>query len=320
MNRIDRLTAMILRLQAHRHVTALEFSEHFEISERTVFRDIKALGEAGIPIGFEKDKGYYIVDGYYVPPIMFSKEEAGAILLAGKLLERQGDKSLVDQYDQALTKVRAVLKTSSQDYLHELDKHIEIIPSSRSLNSVEDKFLMDIKNAVVSKRVLKFEYFANYSGTYSERTVEPLGICHYSNHWHLIAHCQMRDAVRDFRTDRITKLITLDEEFDPSIREDFKDHIFELTPAQELEEVKLLFTTQVARYLSDQKYYYGMIEECNTDEGIEMTFMVGEMEYFARWLLMYTSSVRVLESDRLKRLMQELTESLAEQYLVKENF
>ena len=310
MNRIDRLTSMILRLQANRYVSIEEFVDGYDISERTAFRDIKALGEAGVPIGFEKDRGYFIVEGYNVPPIMFTKEEAGAILVAGKLLERQGDKSLVQDFDKAQEKVRAVLKGSQHEFVTELEKHIEVVaPESRG-DIQPDMFLLEIKNALVSKNVLSFQYYSNYNDTWSIRDVEPLGLCHYSNHWHLIAHCRMRDDVRDFRADRISKLSTKGDTFDPSIRPDFKKHIFSLNMNQEYEEVQILFSNKIAHIIADQKYYHGMIDQKKTDEGVVMTFMVGEMDYFARWLLMFTDSVSVVHSDRLRDKMDQLISEL----------
>ena len=316
MNRIDRLTAIMLKLQSKRFVTIDDISDHFEISERTVFRDIKALGEAGVPIGFEKDKGYFIVEGYYIPPVMFTKEEAGAILLAGKLLERQGDKSLVEQFDQALTKVRAVLKSSQKDYVQELEKYIEIVsPAIPVDRAFPDRFLNDIKNALVSHQILSFEYYANYSDSYSSRQVEPLGICHYANHWHLIAYCRMRNGIRDFRTDRISKLIVQEECFDPTKRDDFKDHIFVKKLQQDVNEVKVLFDPKSARIIGDQKYYYGFIGEEKVENGVLMTFMVGECEYFARWLLMFTDSVKIIDSPRLDQQMQTLVGELERMYL-----
>jgi len=315
MNRIDRLTAIMLKLQSKRYVTIEDISEQFVISERTVFRDIKALGEAGVPIGFEKDSGYFIVEGYNIPPVMFTKEEAGAILLAGKLLEGQGDKSLVDQFEQALTKVRAVLKNTQKDYVQELEKYIEVVsPTVPVERAFPDKYLNDIKDALISHQVISMEYYANYSDSYSTREIEPLGICHYANHWHLIAYCRMRNGIRDFRTDRINKLQRLDQHFDPSLRDDFKDHIFVRQMAEDVSEVKILFDRKIARVIGDQRYFYGYINEKKTNDGIEMTFMVGECEYFARWLLMFTDSVRILNSDKLEEQMQQLINQLAAHY------
>ncbi|MEO9964992.1 MAG: YafY family protein [Reichenbachiella sp.] len=315
MNRIDRLTAIMLKLQSKRHVTIDDISTHFDISERTVFRDIKALGEAGVPIGFEKDRGYFIVEGYYIPPVMFTKEEAGAIVLASKLLERQGDKSLVDAFEQALTKVRAVLKSTQKDYVQELEKYIEVVsPQVPMEKAFPDMFLSDIKHALINHQLLSFEYYANYSDSFSSREVEPLGICHYANHWHLIAYCRMRNGVRDFRTDRISKLQVLDQQFDPTLRDDFKDHIFVRQMQKDVSEVKVLFRKNVARLIGDQRYYYGYIEEKKVADGVEMTFMVGECDYFARWLLMFTDSARILNSDRLESQMRELIDQLDYHY------
>lgn len=315
MNRIDRLTAIMLKLQSKRYVTLDDIADHFDISERTVFRDIKALGEAGVPLGFEKDRGYYIVEGYNIPPVMFTKEEAGALLLAGKLLDRQGDKSLVDQFEQALDKVRAVLKSTQKDYVQELEKYIEVVsPAVPVEKAFPDMFLTDIKTALINHQLLSFEYYANYSDTYSSREVEPLGICHYANHWHLIAYCRMRNGVRDFRTDRITKLAVLDQRFDPSLRDDFKDHIFVRQMQQDVSEVRVHFSKNVARVIGDQRYYYGFIDEKKVDDGVEMTFMVGECDCFARWLLMFTDSVRILNSERLENQMQALIDQLASHY------
>ncbi len=102
MNRIDRLTAILIHLQTKRVVKAEEISGRFEISLRTVYRDVRALMEAGVPIGSEAGKGYFIVDGYHLPPVMFNQEEASAMLTAGKLVEKMTDDSIRKAYDSAL--------------------------------------------------------------------------------------------------------------------------------------------------------------------------------------------------------------------------
>ena len=102
MNRIDRLTAILIHLQTKRVVKAEEIAERFEMSLRTVYRDVKALMEAGVPIGSEAGKGYFIVDGYHLPPVMFTQDEASAMLLAGKLVEKMTDKSIKEAFESAL--------------------------------------------------------------------------------------------------------------------------------------------------------------------------------------------------------------------------
>jgi predicted DNA-binding transcriptional regulator YafY len=120
MNRIDRLTAMILMLQGHRVVTAEQLAEHFELSVRTVYRDISALGEAGVPIVAEAGVGYSLMRGYHMPPVMFTEEEAAALFTSGELCEQFGDESLKQSMKGALLKVRAALPDDRKDFLRRL--------------------------------------------------------------------------------------------------------------------------------------------------------------------------------------------------------
>src|SRR5690606_7724559 len=120
MNRIDRLTAILIQLQTKRIVKAEEISERFEISLRTVYRDVKALMEAGVPIGSEAGKGYFIVDGYHLPPVMFNQDEASAMLTAGKLVDKMTDDSIRKAYESALLKIKSVLNDTEKDHLENL--------------------------------------------------------------------------------------------------------------------------------------------------------------------------------------------------------
>src|SRR6266513_507356 len=134
MNRVDRLMAMVVRLQSRRVVRAEDIAAHFEISVRTVYRDIAALGEAGIPIMAEAGVGYSLVKGYLLPPVMFTAEEASALSIGGKLVEHLTDASLRKQMDSALLKIRSVLPRDRQDYLDRLERSTAVI--SRSANSI----------------------------------------------------------------------------------------------------------------------------------------------------------------------------------------
>jgi predicted DNA-binding transcriptional regulator YafY len=124
MNRIDRLTAILIQLQSKRIVKAEEIAERFEISLRTVYRDVKSLMEGGVPIGSEAGKGYFIVDGYHLPPVMFNQEEASALLLAGKLVERMTDHSVRKAFESALLKIKSVLNDAEKDYLEMLQTSV----------------------------------------------------------------------------------------------------------------------------------------------------------------------------------------------------
>src|SRR5882757_8548649 len=159
MNRIDRLTAILIQLQSKKIVKAEEIANRFEISLRTVYRDVKALMEAGVPIGSEAGTGYFIVDGYHLPPVMFNQEEASAMMMAGKLVEKMTDESVRKAFESALLKIKSVLNDSEKDHLEILQSYVSVarMPSMESAR-FPNNFLTEIQKALVNKEVVEIEY------------------------------------------------------------------------------------------------------------------------------------------------------------------
>src|SRR4051812_37780918 len=127
MNRIDRLSAILIQLQSKRLVKAQDIADKFSISLRTVYRDIRALEEAGVPVIGEAGIGYRLMDGYKLPPVMFNEDEASALLTAGKLMQSMSDKNSSKHYISALDKIKAVLRLPEKDHLEEIDNHIAVV-------------------------------------------------------------------------------------------------------------------------------------------------------------------------------------------------
>jgi predicted DNA-binding transcriptional regulator YafY len=202
MNRIDRLNAILIHIQGKPKVRLEELEDRFDVSRRTIFRDIRSLLEAGVPIGGDAGEGYFIVDGYHLPPVVFNKEEASALLLGEKFIEINADQQTIDLFREAMYKVKAVLRYSDKEFLEMLEQKISIRPHSHE-EHLPNAHLMEIQQAIATNHVLRIEYHANYSDAITKREVEPLGMVFYSNRWHLIAHCRLRDDLRDFRADRI---------------------------------------------------------------------------------------------------------------------
>src|SRR3569833_2032513 len=125
MNRIDRVSAILIQLQSRRVVKAVDIAERFNISLRTVYRDVKTLEEAGIPIIGEAGVGYSIMEGYRLPPVMLTREEATAFLTAEKLMEKLTDPSSDENYKSAMYKVRSVLRMAVKDFLDNIDGHMK---------------------------------------------------------------------------------------------------------------------------------------------------------------------------------------------------
>ncbi|HSI11296.1 MAG TPA: HTH domain-containing protein, partial [Chthoniobacter sp.] len=126
MNRTDRLVALVMYLQSRRVCTAAQMAEHFEITERTVYRDLAALGEAGVPILGEAGVGYTLMRGYHLPPVMFSPDEALALVTGGLLAERMTDDTTRSAIRSALGKVNVVLPADLQRRVHRLRESMQI--------------------------------------------------------------------------------------------------------------------------------------------------------------------------------------------------
>lgn len=206
MNRIDRLLGIITLLQAKKHRTVPQIAQHFGISERTVFRDLRAIGEIGVPVMFEPEKGYSVGSGFFLPPVSLTAEEANALSLAEPLVIRFADKSVQQHYGTALSKIRMVLGRMQQERLdHTRRQTAHFVPDHYAHLMPATDYLVPIQNAIVERRILRIGY-VNQQEEESLREVEPIGLTFYSLNWHLIAWCHLRGEYRDFRTSRISQL------------------------------------------------------------------------------------------------------------------
>lgn len=208
MNRIDRLFGILLLLQTKKYISADKIADQFQISTRTVYRDIKALLEQGVPISFEQPRGYYIVQGYFLPPVSFSSDEANALLIMERLVSSFADKSILTNYTSALNKVKAVLKHTQKEKLEILNESIKFQLNHEWLNDEFDH-LAGLQNAISGKHLIEIDY-QNQNKENSKREVEAIGLVFYAYNWHLIAWCHLRNEYRDFRVSRIVKVRNLE--------------------------------------------------------------------------------------------------------------
>jgi predicted DNA-binding transcriptional regulator YafY len=216
MNRIDRLFGILTTLQSKKHVTAAYLANKYEMSVRTVYRDIKALEELGIPIGFEQPKGYFIVQGYFLPPLSFTTDEANSLILMASLAEKFADKSIAKYSNSALSKIKAVLKSSDKDKTNRFSDHINIYNPEPS--KTENDYLIDIQASITQQIIIAIDYTDN-ANVKTTREVEPTGLVFYNMEWHLIAWCWKRNDYRDFIVKRIGNITCTKQPFRK------KDHI-----------------------------------------------------------------------------------------------
>lgn len=226
LNRVDRLLGILTILQSKKFVTAEYLATRFEISTRTVYRDIRALDEIGVPVTFEPSKGYNIVQGYFLPPVTFTTEEANALALMGAIAHRFTDNSIQKHYETALQKVTSVLKTSQKDSLHDFTQQIKTFKPDVLQNDFA--YLSEIQSAISNKTILRLDY-QNYNSELSVREVEPIGLLFYAMNWHVIAWCWIRNEYRDFRASRIIKLYPTNTGFKKSDHISLNDYLTQTT-------------------------------------------------------------------------------------------
>lgn len=310
MNRIDRISAILIQLQSRRVVKAQFIADRFDISLRTVYRDIRTLEEAGVPIIGEAGTGYSLADGYRLPPIAFTLEEATALFTAEKLVETLTDEVNSGSYQSAMYKVRAVLRNAEKDYLAGIDSRVEVLRGRRTPQLHEGVNPMQpILKAIAEKKVVSLKYFSYYRQVHTERCVEPVGVFYLDRYWHLIGFCRMQNDYRDFRFDRMLDVKLTDENVvqqHPALKTYIENNYHE----RDVHKVVLRVDKKMSLHLGDEKLYHGLVGEVDLGNEIEMTFLTGFMEGFARWFLFFADYATIIEPESLREKAKEVIDKV----------
>lgn len=211
--RLSRLAAILTQLQTKRLITAPELADKFQISTRTVYRDIKALEQAGVPVLTEEGKGYSIMDGYRIPPVMFTESEANALITAEQWVLRNKDASFVKDYSDAISKIKSVLRNNTKDKANLLSNRIVIRQNAETVRT--SSYLSELQLALTNFNIVEILYHSPDNDQTTIRKIEPFAVYSTQENWILIAFCRLRNDFRSFRLDRIQKLTITSEGFEP---------------------------------------------------------------------------------------------------------
>jgi len=310
MNRIERISSILIQLQSKKIVTAREIAERFEISLRTVYRDIRALEETGVPISAEAGIGYSIMEGYKLPPVQFTMTEATAFLTAEKLIEKLTDTGIDREYKSAMFKIKSILRSTEKDYLETIENNIQVIRNHYLPDHANNvAFLQPIIEAISSSEIQELSYFAGHSQELSKRSIEPVGIFFNTSRWHVIAYCHLRKDYRNFRLDRIRSLLKTGQHFSKN-HPSLQSFLDKMKTQEALQEVILEIENEAVRYLGEQKYYSGYVSEKKGDHYTQMTFLTASIEGIARWYLMIGDSAKIISPPELKARVKVLMQAM----------
>lgn len=291
MNRTDRLLAIVLELQARGNVRAEDLARSFEVSKRTIYRDITALSEARVPIIASPGTGYRLMDGYFLPPLSFTPDEAAMLVLGAHAVRFAVDERYRQAAQMALRKLEAVLPAEARARVQELYQSMRIFGGWASTEDTDK--VAALRGAILDRRVVRLRYHSPRHEDPSEREVEPYSLTYYRGVWHLNAYCRLRAGVREFRLDRVDGLDILGDTFE-------RDPAWAATDRSRRERAALIvrvrFAERALRWVREERHW-GFREE---EPGHVMRFAVEEPSDIAPWLLRWGASAEVLEPESVR--------------------
>jgi predicted DNA-binding transcriptional regulator YafY len=294
MNRTDRLLGILLELQARGVQRAEDLARRFEVSQRTVYRDVQALSETGVPVVAVPGQGYRLMEGYFLPPLSFTAPEAALLILGGEFVRERVDPDLRQVAEGALTRLAGVVPPARRSEVarrrQEMNFHATGYPP-------DAPHLSRLRAAVEERRVVRLLYHAYRRPLPEPRTVEPYMLVHLTRAWHVAAYCRLRQAPRLFRLDRIDRLEALPERFTLGERHQRRPE-WELR-AGESGEARVRFDPAVLRWVRERQLFLFRREEPPSDtdsaaSGPVLVYSLREEGALLGWLLSWGGAFTVL--------------------------
>lgn len=307
MNRTDRLLAIVLELQARGGARAEDLARTFEVSKRTIYRDITALCEARVPIVALPGRGYRLMEGYFLPPLTFTPDEAAMLVVGAHAVRFAVDAAYREAARMALRKLEAVLPPASRERVQELYRSMRVF-SGWASPADADK-LSTLRDAILERRVVRLRYHSPRYEAPLERDVEPYFLQFYRGVWHLAAWCRLRRDMREFRLDRIDHLRVLDERFQRDEDRAQRGWSGQNRPAPRLT-VRVRFPQRTLRWVREERHWAFRGEE----PGGVMVFAVDEPGDIVPWLLRWGAVAEVLDPPEVRRALATEAQQIANMY------
>jgi len=315
MQKTSRQLGIVLELQHRKMVKAEELAERFETSIRTIYRDIQTLNEAGVPVIGLPGIGYSLMEGYFLPPISFTSEEALTLLMGTEFIEQRFDERYSRSARSSRAKIESILPKSIRTDADRVRESIRLLYKEEpDIGAREKAHIETLREAMLVRKKIRFTHHKRYkdatNNRETSRSVAPLGLVLVDGGWILIAQCDLRQDIRHFRISRLSDLSIMDEYY--QVPEDFRLHEYQPKDDRTFR-IRARFDTSIADKVKESNLYY--MEEAHLhDEGYDVTFRVREMEELLQWILGWGSEVVIIEPESFKSRVKEEIELMLKRY------
>lgn len=307
MKQMDRRLLILMRLREETPVRANDLAEQCECSVRTIYRDIDALCESGVPIAAMPGEGYRLVPGYHLPPIAFTPDEAIQLLLGADLSFGLGTSEQREAVRAASAKVEAVLTPETRREVERMRKRIRV---STGMKVAPSPWMPLLQQAVANEQVVQLRYHSYSPDRTTERKVEPYQLVFYSDDWHLVGYCRLREGMRDFRASRIRDAILLPERFERTLEDDLHDDDMHHHRHTEIAVFIEAATVPWAR----ENPPFGFLREEQAEGGSIFHVHAWDIRRLRPWLLSWGAAARVLSPPEVVTLLRDEAARLAKAY------
>jgi predicted DNA-binding transcriptional regulator YafY len=266
------------------------------VSERTIYRDMQALSESGVPVVALPGEGYELLEGFYLPPLVLTPQEASALFLGAQLLTAQATGKLPTDAVSALTKLNLVLPKATRAEMARLTEIIRFFVTTARFNLDEPR-LASLQKAIREQRVVWLRYHAFNSNEVSEREIEPTQLAYFNGAWYVDGYCRLRQGWRNFRLERIDQLKLRKERFTPRPAG--------YQPGEKID-MTIRFSSEAARWVRERQHYGFVREEDDPDHaGVLMHYRLETISEIKPWLLSWGAAAEPLAPPTLREEIRQ---------------
>lgn len=302
MNRMDRLLGIMLEIQASQGRRAEELARTFETSKRTIYRDLQALAEMGVPLVSVEGQGYRLAKGYFLPPLAFTVDEAALLLLGVTSIAGSFDAEYHTAAEWASHKIQSVLPDEIRQRVDTLRDSLRII-NTASISPQEIETLRLLRRAILKQQTVRFRYFARYpdDGRVSLREADPYGLAFVDGAWFMTGYCHLRKDRRMFRLSRMEEVVLTPNTFQ---RPDYR--VEEEARRQDTRRVlaRVLFDEDALPWVMEDRFFY-IDSRQETEEGLLVTLRAHNLDQLVPWIMGWGQRVRVLEPVELRQRIRD---------------